>query len=609
MLDPKRDGASRAATLRAMTFGDKRIGLGVLAFAMALVFFGLRAAPGVTFEDAGELVAAAASWGVPHPPGYPLLTLLGGLLARVLAPFGVGAAQAMVWLSVVSAAVAVGCVVRFVAGARGERPIAGLLAGGLLCLAPTFAAQAVVVEAYALSAALAAALLLAADRGHVRSAALLFGLGLSAHPAGVLFFPLFLFALLRAGKLRATWPRATVGVVLGLLPYAYVPLAAARGPALNWGGVHDLSSLFDHLLRRQFGVTPVRDIAAQGTFLSEHLFGQWPLIVLVALIGGLLAKGAQAAPDKDQAQPDRHAIPPTFYRVPLVFSTLLVTTVGLFWAQHWPVGEEITRVRLAGSFAPAVLWMAALVGLGLARLEGRLQARAPRSYRLPMLLVGLFLASFHLAPDYTNFGETAPTYQPGRATLAAFQDMSDVVEAEHYARFVLDRLPPESIVIVNRLGYSDVLTFPLLWGQIAQGLAPNVLVINREMLGLEWYRLQLAARRAELAPALDQLAAQLAAAPAGDPRAARLANVPFLRAVVARFPGEVAFIGRPSPRIAQDLQLTATDVAWWLTPAGAAAPTNAEPAWPFLDRASYPDPWRAELKAMARARDAFRTAE
>jgi len=71
-------------------------------------------------------------------------------------------------------------------------------------------------------------------------------------------------------------------------------------------------------------------------------------------------------------------------------------------------------------------------------------------------------------------------------------------------------------------------------------------------------------------------------------------------------------IGRPSPRIAEGLQLTATDAMWWLAPIGTSAPANTipdAPAAPYLTRDTYPDPWRFELKAMARERDAFRKSE
>jgi tetratricopeptide (TPR) repeat protein len=44
-------------------------------------------APNVTLEDSGELITAAAKFGVGHPPGYPLWTMSGFLLSHLL-PFG-----------------------------------------------------------------------------------------------------------------------------------------------------------------------------------------------------------------------------------------------------------------------------------------------------------------------------------------------------------------------------------------------------------------------------------------------------------------------------------------------------------------------------------------
>ena len=79
----------------------------LLVFVVAVLVLLRFAAPGLTFEDCGELAAAAAVWGVPHPPGYPLLTLVGGAFVRVGAIFGLEPARAMVLLSVLSAAGAV----------------------------------------------------------------------------------------------------------------------------------------------------------------------------------------------------------------------------------------------------------------------------------------------------------------------------------------------------------------------------------------------------------------------------------------------------------------------------------------------------------------------
>ena len=86
----------------------------LVVLASLTVVFLLRAAPGVTFEDAGELVAAAGSWGVPHPPGYPLLTMVGGVFVEVGGWLGLTPARAMVLVSVLSAAGAAALLARFI---------------------------------------------------------------------------------------------------------------------------------------------------------------------------------------------------------------------------------------------------------------------------------------------------------------------------------------------------------------------------------------------------------------------------------------------------------------------------------------------------------------
>lgn len=54
--------------------------VGLFAFAVYL----LTACRTLSDGDSAEIAAATAVFGVPHPPGYPLYTLLTGTLARLL---------------------------------------------------------------------------------------------------------------------------------------------------------------------------------------------------------------------------------------------------------------------------------------------------------------------------------------------------------------------------------------------------------------------------------------------------------------------------------------------------------------------------------------------
>ena len=77
--------------------------VGLLAFLLYLI----TACPTVYFGDSGELIAAAESLGVAHPPGYPLYTLLGRLFAML--PLG-GLDFRMNLLSVVCSGLAAGVI-------------------------------------------------------------------------------------------------------------------------------------------------------------------------------------------------------------------------------------------------------------------------------------------------------------------------------------------------------------------------------------------------------------------------------------------------------------------------------------------------------------------
>ncbi|HZF67129.1 MAG TPA: DUF2723 domain-containing protein, partial [Gemmatirosa sp.] len=85
-----------------------------------LLLYVASAAPGVTFWDAGEFATAFATLGVPHPPGTPLLVLLGRVWTWALGLGGVSVAHAGALLAAVCTALVGGTAAAWLARRTGS---------------------------------------------------------------------------------------------------------------------------------------------------------------------------------------------------------------------------------------------------------------------------------------------------------------------------------------------------------------------------------------------------------------------------------------------------------------------------------------------------------
>ena len=106
----------------------------------------------MTFWDAGEFVAAAWGFGIPHPPGTPLYVALGHAWLLFLAPL-LGAARAMNLLSAVATACAGGMTAWLLARESADRGSAWRAVVGALCagLMASAWANATETEVYAVA--------------------------------------------------------------------------------------------------------------------------------------------------------------------------------------------------------------------------------------------------------------------------------------------------------------------------------------------------------------------------------------------------------------------------------------------------------------------------
>lgn len=151
-------------------FGSRDKLAGAVATLVTLALYLYTVAPSVTLEDSGEFVAAANSLGVPHPPGYPIWTILAWIFKTVI-PFGNVAWRVNV-MSAVFGALACGLTALIVSKAGhvmghrvgilqkvGDERLVDLLvlasavaAGVILAVTPVLWSQSVIAEVYSLNA-------------------------------------------------------------------------------------------------------------------------------------------------------------------------------------------------------------------------------------------------------------------------------------------------------------------------------------------------------------------------------------------------------------------------------------------------------------------------
>ncbi len=250
-------------------------------------------APTVTLVDSGELIVAARTLGVAHPPGFPLYVLLahlatlipvGDIARRVNLASAVFGALAAAALSIASIELLRGGTWRAAPVSNRSRRtlsahearlgwVAPLVSASLLLCSDTLWSYATVAEVYTLNTLIVTGLFILILRwrrqvnGHNGSgaagsdrllfaAALLFGLGLGVHHVTVAL-TLPAIALL----VYATRPRifvsssivfATVCAFAGLAIYLYLPLAATYARVLDWGDPRTPQRFWWHITGRQF---------------------------------------------------------------------------------------------------------------------------------------------------------------------------------------------------------------------------------------------------------------------------------------------------------------------------------------------------------------------
>jgi hypothetical protein len=269
-----------------------KIALALLLFTVCFTLYYATLAPTITWEhdgvDSGELITAANTLGIAHPPGYPLYVLLGKLFT--LLPVG-DIAYRVNLMSAFFAAASVTLVylTALLLHPQNTNTVSSVIIAAtsalLFAFSQTFWSQAIIAEVYSLNAFLVALMVYLVTifqyTGKNKLLWIVFltlGLSLGNHLSAFLFLPGMLFLVLRKGR---PTPKSCLGMagffLLGLSIYLYLPVRAAQSPPINWGNPHTWSAFW---------------WTVSGTIYSGYVFAL-PLVYLPGRIASWMNMAAQ----------------------------------------------------------------------------------------------------------------------------------------------------------------------------------------------------------------------------------------------------------------------------------------------------------------------------
>ncbi len=278
----------------------KKWSIEILIFCIGLVYF-FSGATTVTGEDSGSFHQALLFFGVNHPPGYPLYTLLGGIFVHLLGLFKITTLPHLVNLfSALWALVSLYILNRVLIQLKFSlisRAFALLIAAFSL----GFWSQANVAEVYTMNVGLSLFAIYLWLRYEENSDQNLYlfsfvaGLALSHHyPLFILsVFPFVVLRLYKQPKLLNIRSLAkNLGFLfLGLTPYLFLFYRTyIDSGTYIFGNLYDLADIFSHISRKQYSVVDdqgasFKDKLQYLKFLGELFFDNFLLFIALIPMG------------------------------------------------------------------------------------------------------------------------------------------------------------------------------------------------------------------------------------------------------------------------------------------------------------------------------------
>jgi len=470
-------------------------------FLVGLIVYSWTLAPTVTLTDSGELIVAAYGLGVAHPPGFPLWVMLahvaslvpiGSVAVRINFSSAVFAALACAMLTLVVAELLVtasGFAAprrRNKAGrkssiiesseARGLLRFASAVGAGLLmAFSRTLWSYATITEVYALNALLVLLVFFLVVRWRRRIiemrmdlsagvatpdawiyvAAFVFGLSMGVHHVTVvLTLPAIAVVVYRTAGLKFFASRrllyaALISIGALILVYSYLPWAASRSPAMNWGNPRSLQEIWWHITGRQYRVFFSFSPAAMGTQFAEFCrmllreFGfAWLPVALFLAVAGLASAYKR----------DRTAF----------WFLLLIVIADLAYALSYEIAEDKDAYYL-----PAFISIAIAAGLGIYWLLQRIASKSSAIWKSYVAAAAAIVLT-----SATAFGANWP-----------FNNRRHYFIANDYVENLFSTIAPNGLVLTQDWQVAS----PMFYVQEIEQRRGDVKLLDINLLRRSWY--------------------------------------------------------------------------------------------------------------------------
>ncbi len=427
-----------------------------------LIVYQITAAPSVVQIDAGELATVQLLPGIAHPTGYPLFTMLGFLLSKILF-FITPKIQIVNLLARLYTALAVIFIFKInyfllekTTADKKERFFQSAAASLLLAFSVTFWQQSASVEVYLLHLLLTSVaiytLLIAYKKNDLRSwiyFALALALSFGNHMTTVMLLPGVAFLYFKRNGFTKNSILRILLMLLAFFPllaaeYSFLIFLAKSEPVLNWGNVVNFENLLRHLTGKQYQVWMFSgaEVAKKQFFYFVKNFGeQFAYVGLIPILLGL-RKFKKAESDY------------LWFSVILFFSVL---ASAINYNIH-DIDSYFLLAYVSASFFAA---------FGFAELSDLTKRKKIRKYLIPLIfLIPLFeiFYSFNSVSERNNY---------------VFED---------YTKSALNSVEQNSIILTYQWDY---FVSPSYYFRYVENYRRDVAVVDKELLRRSWYYKQL----------------------------------------------------------------------------------------------------------------------